>query len=120
MNSRLYIKLAKGCLMLPSLVTEFDEVCAHSTITTYIYMACKAHLSSSFQVILHTILGKTLRLQEQIIMEPLCNIRSYFYVRNGIYDESNQMSDHNPIIYVVLQLRHTNTFTVHVLGIPYQ
>ena len=56
--------------MLPSSVTEFDEVCAHSTkplIYIYTYMACKAHLSSCFQVILHTILGKTLSLQEQAI-----------------------------------------------------
>ena len=32
-----------------------------------------------------------------IIVQLLCNVRSYFYVTNGIYDEFNQMSDHNLI-----------------------
>ena len=51
MDSKPYVKLAKGCLVLPSSVTEFNEVCIHNSsqnqLCTYKTSYSKTRLRNS-------------------------------------------------------------------------
>ena len=87
MDSKPYIKPSKGCLILPSLVTEFNEtrLCdsvhnGRKTSKAYTLIILVKHAFT----ILYTMLGKppihlrSLREQTFMFLQFLCNVRSNF------------------------------------------